>query len=46
MFGDVSFDASADYGDSEPLLEQLEALGQLVAAGKARLATRLAWRAD
>ena len=34
MFGDVAFEASADYGDSEPIEAQLEALASLVEAGK------------
>ena len=35
MFGDVAFDAAADYGDWEPVREQLGALASLIAAGKA-----------
>jgi len=37
MFGDVAFDIAADYGDSEPIREQLDTLASLVSAGKARL---------
>ncbi len=36
MFGDVAFDARADYGDSEPIAAQLAALAALVAEGKVR----------
>jgi aryl-alcohol dehydrogenase-like predicted oxidoreductase len=36
MFGDVAFDAAADYGDWEPIQMQLAALAELVAEGKAR----------
>ena len=36
MFGDVAFDAAADYGDSEPIAAQLSALASLVGAGKVR----------
>jgi hypothetical protein len=34
MFGDVAFDAAADYGDWEPVREQLGALSSLISAGK------------
>ena len=34
MFGDVAFEASMDYGDSEPIEAQLEALASLVDEGK------------
>ncbi len=34
MFGDVVFDAAADYGDSEPIASQLGALADLVKEGK------------
>jgi aryl-alcohol dehydrogenase-like predicted oxidoreductase len=36
MFGDVAFDAAADYGDAEPIAAQLGALAALVAEGKVR----------
>ena len=36
MFGDVAFDAAADYDDSEPVAAQLAALGALVDQGKVR----------
>jgi len=36
MFGDTAFQASADYGDAEPVAAQLAALAQLVQEGKVR----------
>jgi N-acetyltransferase 10 len=36
MFGDVAFDAAADYGDAEPIAAQLDALAALVSEGKVR----------